>query len=418
MFTCKRTVLTAAVLSAALLATLTAPSFADKKDDLHQQKKENSSELADAKKALDASTKEFAQAAASLKRAQVKLDAARSTLGQTQGRLATAQELDLEMQRRLERSQADLKRARADLTRGERRLKSSEDAVEEFAVQSFLQGDPGLRAFSGLVSGGDPQDFTEEISMNAAVSDSQTATMQRLDATRVILTLNREKVQKLRDKVKVQRKEAAANLVEKKRLEAAAAEQNRQVTKLVSNRRGAQAVARQAQVEDERMVRAREAESARLNARLAALARQQVKTGGKSSGGDGGGSLSYPVNGPITSPYGMRVHPVTGVYKLHDGTDFGVACGTPIRAAASGTIIEQYFNGAYGNRVIINHGVKRGVNVVTTYNHLSGYAASAGSRVNRGQVIGYVGSTGYSTGCHLHFMVLVNGATTQPMNWL
>lgn len=124
------------------------------------------------------------------------------------------------------------------------------------------------------------------------------------------------------------------------------------------------------------------------------------------------------MSGSVTSSYGMRTHPITGVYKLHDGTDFRGACGTPIIAAADGTVIQQFYNAAYGNRVIINHGIIRGQSVVTTYNHLSRFAVSAGSRVSRGQVIGYVGSTGYSTGCHLHFMVLANGSTTNPMNWL
>ena len=114
----------------------------------------------------------------------------------------------------------------------------------------------------------------------------------------------------------------------------------------------------------------------------------------------------------------MRRHPITGVYKLHDGTDFSAGCGTPIRAAAAGTIIEQYYNAGYGNRVILNNGIKRGASVVTTYNHLSRYAKGRGAHVSRGEVIGYVGSTGYSTGCHLHFMVIANGRTTNPMGWL
>jgi murein DD-endopeptidase MepM/ murein hydrolase activator NlpD len=81
-------------------------------------------------------------------------------------------------------------------------------------------------------------------------------------------------------------------------------------------------------------------------------------------------------------------------------------------------ILEQYYNGGYGNRVILNNGLMRGHSIVTTYNHLSSYAKSVGDKVNRGDVVGYVGSTGYSTGCHLHFMVLVDGHTTDPMGWL
>lgn len=418
MVSTTRKAFTAAFLAAALVATLTSPSFAGKKDDLKKKERAASSAAAEAKKDLDASTKEFRQAAASLSRAQSKLDAARSTLGQTRGRLATARAVDAQMQAKLDQSRADLEKARSKLTNKRRDLRRSEKAVEQFAVQTIETGDPGLKAFSGLLRGEDPADFAEQVTLNNAVSDDQVATMQRLDASRVILKLNREKVQKLLDQVKVQRAQAAANLVEKQRLEAAAQDQAVQVTKLVVARKGAKRSAAAAQAEDERQYREQVAERNRLEAQIRALAAQQVKTGGKGSGGDKGGALSYPVSAPITSPYGMRVHPVTGVYKLHDGTDFGAACGTPVRAAAGGTVLQQYFNGAYGNRVILNNGVKRGVSVVTTYNHLSRFAVGAGSKVKRGQVIGYVGTTGYSTGCHLHFMVLTNGATTNPMGWL
>jgi murein DD-endopeptidase MepM/ murein hydrolase activator NlpD len=128
--------------------------------------------------------------------------------------------------------------------------------------------------------------------------------------------------------------------------------------------------------------------------------------------------LSYPVDGYITSSYGMRLHPVYKRWALHDGTDFGAACGTPIRAAASGTVVGRYYDGGYGNRVIIDHGWVSGGGLGTTYNHLSSYSANVGDRVQRGEVIGFVGSTGYSTGCHLHFMVFRNGATVDPMGWL
>jgi murein DD-endopeptidase MepM/ murein hydrolase activator NlpD len=437
-----RTALTAALLSVALLAGLTAPSFADKKDDLERQKREASGAARDAQKDLDASTKEFAEAAAALQDAEARLGSAQATLDQTRGKVAVAAAFDAQMQTRLEKSQARLKAARKELDQGERRLVRSEKSVEDFAVQDYLEGDRGLRALSGLLQGEDPSTYGEQVSLNGAVSDDQLATMQRLEATRVILKLNRQKVQRLRDRVKVQRAEAAANLVEKQQLEAAAEQQATEVASLVTVREGAASTAAAAQADDERIVREREAETARLSAELQRIAeeelrkareraaqaeRDRLKKGSGSKGGandpgpatgDSGGALTRPVSGPVTSPYGMRVHPITGVYKLHDGMDFGVACGTPVRAAAGGTIIQQYFNGAYGNRIILNNGVKRGVSVVTTYNHLTRFALRAGAKVQRGQVIGYSGSTGYSTGCHLHFMVLVNGATTNPAGWL
>lgn len=128
--------------------------------------------------------------------------------------------------------------------------------------------------------------------------------------------------------------------------------------------------------------------------------------------------LSYPVNTYITSPFGMRFHPVLHYWKLHDGTDFGGGCGTPIRAAASGVVTDRYFNGGYGNRLFVSHGVIDGSSITTVYNHLSKYKARVGERVSKGEVIGYVGTTGYSTGCHLHFMVYQDGAVVNPMKWL
>jgi len=128
----------------------------------------------------------------------------------------------------------------------------------------------------------------------------------------------------------------------------------------------------------------------------------------------GDGTLRRPVGGPITSPYGMRVHPVTGVRKLHDGTDFGAACGTVVRAAAAGTVSQVGSSGAYGRRVVLRHGA----GLETSYNHLGSYSVSRGERVATGDSIGRVGSTGMSTGCHLHLMAWRNGSTVDPMGLL
>jgi murein DD-endopeptidase MepM/ murein hydrolase activator NlpD len=132
------------------------------------------------------------------------------------------------------------------------------------------------------------------------------------------------------------------------------------------------------------------------------------------AGAAGGGALQRPVGGPVTSPFGMRVHPVTGVRKLHDGTDFGVPCGTPVHAAAGGTVVDAGNAGAYGNRVTVRHAG----GLETSYAHLSSISAGVGATVTAGEVVGRSGSTGLSTGCHLHFMVRRDGALTDPMQLL
>jgi murein DD-endopeptidase MepM/ murein hydrolase activator NlpD len=118
--------------------------------------------------------------------------------------------------------------------------------------------------------------------------------------------------------------------------------------------------------------------------------------------------LIWPVSGPVTSPFGYR----WGL--LHAGIDIGVAYGTPIHAAASGTVVLAGWTGGYGNYTCIDHGG----GLATCYAHQSSYAVSSGASVSQGQVIGYVGSTGHSFGAHLHFEVRINGTPVDPLGYL
>lgn len=131
----------------------------------------------------------------------------------------------------------------------------------------------------------------------------------------------------------------------------------------------------------------------------------------------GNGVLNWPSNARVTSEFGYRVHPILGVGRLHAGMDIGAHCGEPIYAAASGTIIANTYNSVAGNKVMIDHGVVNGVNLVTTYHHLERFARDTGP-VNRGDVVGYSGTTGGSTACHLHFETHESGNKVNPRKWL
>lgn len=126
------------------------------------------------------------------------------------------------------------------------------------------------------------------------------------------------------------------------------------------------------------------------------------------------GRLMRPVNGPVTSPFGWRTHPILGTPRLHSGIDYGAPSGTPIWAAESGRVVSSGALGGYGLTIIIDHGGGR----ATLYAHQSSLAVGAGQSVARGQVIGYVGSTGVSTGPHLHFEVRINGTPVNPVGHL
>ncbi len=152
----------------------------------------------------------------------------------------------------------------------------------------------------------------------------------------------------------------------------------------------------------------------------------QNNNNNSNSGSDSGsGSTTPPSSGEsfkfpmeyctmLTSSYGYRVHPITGNYSFHNGVDLAAGQGTPIYATKSGVVSTATYNYAYGYYVVVNH--LDGYS--SLYGHMTHYTVSEGEYVDRGEIIGYVGSTGYSTGPHLHFTIYYNGNTVNPMNYI
>ena len=140
---------------------------------------------------------------------------------------------------------------------------------------------------------------------------------------------------------------------------------------------------------------------------------QALATGGRLPG-----LLTRPVPGTVGSGFGMRLHPIFGEWRLHDGVDLSAGCGTPVRAAADAKVASVSRDPASGNRLELDHGQVGGHHLVTIYLHAQGFSVRAGSSVRRGQVVGHVGSTGWSTGCHLHFTVELDGSYADPERFL
>lgn len=165
-------------------------------------------------------------------------------------------------------------------------------------------------------------------------------------------------------------------------------------------------------------------QQAELEAAQAALANEldqlwRQKLAEEATNGTGSlekGFLSPPTAVPyITSAYGWRIHPIYGYRKLHAGTDFRAYCGTAIKASADGKVEWATLKSGFGNQVMLYNGVVSGKVLFTSYNHMSKFNVVSGQTVKRGDVLGYSGSTGTSTSCHLHFEVYVNGVTVDPM---
>ncbi len=126
------------------------------------------------------------------------------------------------------------------------------------------------------------------------------------------------------------------------------------------------------------------------------------------------GRLQWPTAGKLISGFGNRRHPIFGGTRFHSGVDLAAPSGTPIIAADGGEVLQASYSGGYGYSILIYHGG----GFATFYAHMSSFAVGQGQMVKRGQVIGYVGTTGWTTGPHLHFEVRINGAAQNPMGYL
>lgn len=162
-----------------------------------------------------------------------------------------------------------------------------------------------------------------------------------------------------------------------------------------------------------------ERELARQSKAISQMINQEIKRSGK----DGvsvtvTGGFVWPVRGRITSPYGWRVHPIFKRKIFHSGLDIAVPYGTPIKAANSGRVIFVGWYNGYGKVVIVDHGKINGIPTTTLYAHMSATLVKQGTNIAKGAIIGKVGTTGYSTGPHLHFEVRQKGNPTNPLNFV
>jgi murein DD-endopeptidase MepM/ murein hydrolase activator NlpD len=288
-------------------------------------------------------------------------------------------------------------------------------------ARAVYQHGGSIADISMLLDARSPADFTERLVALQTIVTSQRSALADLQKVTDNYGNQTISLERTRDSLAAAREKAEREVETVAELAARAQAAEQQVRQLVDAQRNALAAAQAARAEDERRLAELRGESTRLQALLAAQVRRAFGPGALVSGAGTpvqGGVLTFPVIGPVTSPFGMRVHPITGVRKLHTGTDFGVPCGTPIKAARSGTVLVAEYNQAYGWRTVLSHGIVGGVLLTTTYNHQMALGVATGDQVLGGQVIGHVGTTGYSTGCHLHFELLVNSDLVDPLPWL
>jgi murein DD-endopeptidase MepM/ murein hydrolase activator NlpD len=422
-----------ALASLALLATLGSAvpiAYAvDDGDHLKKKQRELQAQIEQSQADVEESSRGVSRAQQALATAESELATAQQTLSSAQAhqadvqtQLSAAQVQDAAMQQALGVAQANLDQARAAVVAGQAALDAQQKTVKDSVVGLYQQGPPQLLAINGYLNSETPADLTRKMEYANTLVEDQSRAFGQLHDAQVELQAQRDQVKTAEEAASQQADLAAQQLAVVQDLQAqadgAAAEaQTAQdaVTVTVAARTTAEHKAKRALKRDkEELAREQEREDA------IAVAIRQAALRDKSKGyvGNADGILLAPVNGSVTSPFGYRIHPIYGYYGLHDGTDFGVSCGEGMRAAADGTVTQKYFSSVYGNRLYVDVGTVNGKSITVVYNHATSYTVGVGDKVSRGQVVGYVGSTGWSTGCHLHFTVLQNGTAVDPMGFL
>ncbi len=299
----------------------------------------------------------------------------------------------------LARVQDELRRERIRLARLRERLAEARAALSDRLVELYKADEPDV--VTVILESDGFADLLERAEFMQRVSQQDARIIERVREAKEEAVRAEKRLDALEAKL---RKIAAE--VERRALEVDAIKD-----RLVSQ---------QGQIQDARAVKARALDVTRtrrqdLESHLAALEKEaaqiQARLAGSAPAGpvrQGSGAFIWPVNGTFTSPFGMRWG------RLHAGVDLAAPEGTPIRAADSGRVVLLGWTGGYGNYTCIAHGGS----LSTCYAHQSRYGTSMGASVGQGQVIGYVGNTGNSTGAHLHFEVRINGSPVDPMGYL
>ncbi|PKH37161.1 M23 family metallopeptidase [Nocardioides alpinus] len=407
-------------MAAALVAVMALGVSAAHADDLKDKQKQVERELKGATQDLGESSSQLKKAAARLGAAQEQLSVAKTRLATARGKLEVAQERDAEMQAELVTAEAELVAAEAALAQGEVDREDQRQRVAATVADMYSEGDPELIAFSSLMDAETTEELTRRDGVRDVIVGQEARAYDELKAAEVLLEVQEQQVSDARDEVAAQREAAADHLQLMQALEAEQQAAKDSVVSLVIERRDARVEARAARAEDVAKLRRLKKEQDKieemLRKRAAAALRRAARANARSAAaGPSTGLLAQPVDGYVTSPFGYRTHPIYHYWGLHDGVDFGGGCGTPLRAAAPGRVVSSYFSGVYGNRLIIDNGAMAGQGIATIYNHATTYTVGVGDQVTEGQVVGYEGSTGWSTGCHLHFTVMANGQAVDPM---
>lgn len=391
-----------------VIATLMATGAATPTDPSADRKRVDA-ELAQAGALLESASTEARQAVGRLAEVNEALSGAQLRAAQARGAVAAAENLVVTTRRRADEARTGWEDARRRYDGAASHVREGREDLGRYAAVVHQGGE--IAAFNALIDSGDPGELAVRMGYTRRVAEAKQASVDELVGAR-------------RDAKEADNQATLAkNAADKALAEAEAAKAEAEAVR--GEAESVQHELANVVVQQQEAASAAEAYRAEVMGRYEELKRESERIGEEllAAGSPGpvlrpGSRLLMPVRGWKSSDFGMRFDPYYSVWQLHAGVDIAAGGGEPIYAAADGQVASAGWRGGYGNYTCLSHGTYDGQSLSTCYAHQSRILVDRGQRVSRGQMIGRVGTTGASTGNHLHFEVRLDGEPVQPENWL
>lgn len=403
-----------AVIGCSVAVVLAVAPVSMAADDLNDKKQRVDAEVEDAQSEVLAYNKKVARATREVLNAREQLPEAKRNLDKALAERAGARSDREQASAEFEEATARVLAAERKLAKIEKEIADLREDVGDFARRTYQMG-PFAR-LEMLLDADDPSDFTDKLAAIRSVSQANSNVLEEMNGSRADLLHLEIELGALREAAAEKESIAKSQLAAAKETAAGAIAAKELVDALVAQEKSALSVAKENQADVKALYEKLAKEQEQIQKEIAEAARKLAEsTGIKTDSSGGSGQWQWPLpGGSIGSEAGWRVHPILGYTRCHTGIDVSMPSGTAITAADDGVVISAGPGGAFGNYTVISHGG----NLTSSYAHQSSIGVSAGQSVKRGQVIGLVGSTGWSTGPHLHFEARIAGVPWDPRGWL
>lgn len=426
----------------ALAAGFVVPAAADEYDDKRAQ---TEARQAAVDQAIEDLQTELEHTDAALVQAYAELQGIEAQIPVAEQQLATAVETLARLQREAEIIAERLRVAEAEeqaiittIAEDTARADQTRAAIGQMARDAY-KGNMASSSLSAVLDARSTDEFVEQSALASTALRTQTQALRDLEQLNGVNRNREVRLAAVREQITALKAEADAKVVEAEAARVAAENRRAELVQLQAEAEEKAAQIEQQKADQQAKAAELEAQQAQLAADLADIIRAQeekrraeeeARRKAEEDARRNGNPPPPPPPGPtaarpfvnptsinpmvVTSSYGMRFHPILRYWRLHAGVDLRTWCGTPVYAAASGTVEWARSRPGFGNQVLLNHGYWQGSSLMTSYNHLSSFATAGGAWVQQGQLIGYSGNTGTSAACHLHLEAYVNGGTIDP----